>query len=346
MSSKADSARAVESIAKFMSPRLLPQEAGTDTARPIEAIGVDGPWTAWEQVMIAGRWMASLGFDARIYWAQKFPSGPDGPSSPSIWREPVLRVTDGKGRDVYFKAGQKGDPEKLHPSLYGETLYRAGNAGVEQIKLPRGSASDHALTQNWKMVLGENGAASGSLDVTFTGAWMGILAPNGEIEEENIVAELLEIMNFDTPGIDFEAKSLKPLGSGCRITLDFTAAPGIVSQNNILFRLVGGVPRSFEEIPKVGAKYSFRFPFVFEVNSTVVTPKGYRALALPGKTQIGDSKSALDQSLVHWTKRRIAEASCRWIVRSAAVDEYQSGRIAEQVALVTAWPATAVPLQK
>jgi hypothetical protein len=93
-------------------------------------------------------------------------------------------------------------------------------------------------------------------------------------------------------------------------------------------------------------KYSLRFPFVFEINSEISTPKGYKALTAPVKVQTGDAKAMLEQSLVHWPKKALADGSCRWTVRSPEADEYMSGRIADQLTLVMGWPDTAIPLRK
>ena len=54
-SSRSNLVRTMGNIANYMSSRLIPLEDGTDTVRPLEAISGEGPWTAWEQVLIAGR---------------------------------------------------------------------------------------------------------------------------------------------------------------------------------------------------------------------------------------------------------------------------------------------------
>jgi len=81
--------QAASNIAKFMSSRLIPSEAGTDTVRPVEVISPEGPWTGWEQVLIAGRWFGILGFDTDIYWCRF--SGPaimewKGSRCRGVWR--------------------------------------------------------------------------------------------------------------------------------------------------------------------------------------------------------------------------------------------------------------------
>jgi hypothetical protein len=337
---RSDLKKTLQNITGYMSPRLISQYAGTDRVRNPDVIGPEGPWTGWEQVLIAARWMSSLGFETDVYWIQKIPSGMDGPASPTIWSEPVLRTRDKNGADFYFKSGQTGSPEKFHPSLYGEVLYKAGNNGAERITLPRGTAADHVLSQNWKVSVDEMGVASGTVDITFTGAWADVFSLAQE------TPGIMAGMNFSVPGITFEEKSSKNLPNGRRVSYGVTAAPGIVAQDSLLLKLMGGLPVCFGEIPKDGSGYSFRFPFIFEINSAITTPKGYRTLSIPGKNSWGDSSAALDQSAVHWTRKRLVESSCRWTVRSFKFDEYQSARIAEQLASVSAWPGTAIPLRK
>ncbi|MDR3279173.1 MAG: hypothetical protein LBT23_01560, partial [Synergistaceae bacterium] len=90
--------KAAGSVAKYMASRSIASERGTDIVRHFENISSDGPWTGWEQVMIASKWMASLGFTTQIYCAPSIPAGSDGPASPKIWREPILRISDVGGR--------------------------------------------------------------------------------------------------------------------------------------------------------------------------------------------------------------------------------------------------------
>ncbi|MCL2683899.1 MAG: hypothetical protein FWE55_01515 [Synergistaceae bacterium] len=345
-STRVNLVRTVGNIAQYMSSRLIYLEEGTGTVRPAEAIPEDGPWTAWEQVLITGKWLSSLGINVNIYWEQNLPVSPNGPMSPKIWKEPVLRAIDSEGREIYFKAGQSGDPEKLHPSLFGATLYRAGNNGVERITLPRGSASDHTMIQNWRVSVDENGVASGTLDITMTGGWMDVFAINRDDGAEKIGATILKGMLFNVLGTNISVQSVKPLPNGCRASFSVEAIPGIVSSGNILLKLMGGIPESLGDIPQNGMKFNMRFPFVFEIISSIKTPAGYKALAVPGKLQTGDPKAMLEQSLTHWPKKTLAEGHCRWTIRSCTIDEYMSGRIAEQLRMVINWPETTIPLRK
>jgi hypothetical protein len=329
-----------------MASRSIASERGTDIVRHFEDISSDGPWTGWEQVMIASKWMSSLGFKTQIYWAQSIPAGSDGPASPKIWREPILRISDAGGREIYYKAGQNGNSETMHPSLFGQTLYRIGNAGIERLTLPRGFASDHIMRQNWKTSINENGTATGTLEITLTGAWLDVFAIDIDNLPSDMTGVILEAMRFNVPGITFETTSVKLVESGCRIIMSVNAAPGIVSGSSMLLKLMGGIPNCFEEIPTGGTKYTLRFPFIFEINSSISTPKGYRALDLPGKLQAGSSSEMLEQSVVHWPKRALAEATCRWTVRAPEIDEYTSGRVSDHIAMVNGWPDVTVPLRK
>jgi hypothetical protein len=349
--------RVAQALTNYMSPRLIDAIEGADSGsyrvRPTGDISPDGPWTDCEQVMIAAKWASALGFDARVYWTQKIPVGIDGPASASLWRGPVLKVVDGSGGEFYFKSGRASDLEKLHPSLYGETLFRAGNSGAaERIEIPRGSASDHLLSQKWKLAMDENGIATGSMELTATGAWVSVMGlesidlSRGDASRDDIDASLRENMDFDIPGLVLVAKSMKNSSTALRVVFDVKASSGIVSGNDILFRMTGGIPRCFEDIAAADSKYSFRFPFLFEMNSVISTPKGYRAVSLPGKVQSGDSKIMLEESLVHWTKKARAESACRWTVRSVNIDEYLLGRVQEQLAGIAGWSRLEIPFRK
>jgi len=346
LSARSNLTRTMGNIAKYMSSRLIPLEDGTDTVRPFEAISVEGPWTAWEQVLIASRWLSSLGFDTSVYWVQNLPVGSNGPTSPKIWREPILKATDSGGHEVYFKAGWSGDPEKPHPSLFGLMLYRSGNSGLERITLPRGSASDHTLIQNWSVTVDENGVASGTLDITMTGGWMDVFAVERDDDAESMGASIIRGKLFDILGADISVVSARSLSNGCRVSFSVEAAPGIVSSGSILLKLMGGLPVSFGDIPRNGMRFNMRFPFVFEINSSIKTPAGYRALSVPEKIQTGDSKAMLEQSLTHWPKRALAEGRSRWTVRSFSMDEYMSGIISNQLHAVVGWLETSIPLRK
>jgi hypothetical protein len=343
-SAKASLGKTIESMDRYMSARLI-SAPGSDTVRPSDRIAPDGPWTGWEQIMIARKWLSSLGFDAAIYWYQRVPVGSDGPNSRSVWQEPILKVTSGS-EEIYYKPANAGSYGRLHPSLYGVPLYRAGSAGVERIVTPMGSAGEHTLSQKWRVSIGENGVASGELDITVNGAWMDVFALDSSAPLEDVSSRVLKNFIFNVPGMELEAKSMRRTALGCRVSFAVNATPGIVFGNDILFKLMGGIPSCFEGIPQSSLKYTMRFPFIFEINSVVSTPKGYRTLSLPEKSRRGDSKAELDQSIEHWPRRRQAEASCRWTVRAHDIDEYLSGRIAEQLGSVAAWTDMAVPLRR
>jgi hypothetical protein len=337
--------KAIAVIEAYMKDRIIPQDGMRQPAvRGVGKVAENGRWTPWEGTIIAGKWLESLGYSVRVFWSQRFPVGTNGPDAMAIWREPVL-VVNNSGSDLYFVAGRAEDFGKLPPHLFGASVYRFDGSDVQRIVLPRGSASDHTLTQQWRLSIGEDGVASGSLDVIATGGWASVLS-EGKRPAPDGAADIMRGISFFLPGSSIEPISVWPVANGYRAAFSVRAPLGIVSGGDILMRMPGGLPVSFWDIPQDREGFSFSFPFVFEQDVTVSTPKGYRSFGLPGKTQHGDSRAEVDESVVHWEKRSQIEASSKWTVRSAAIDSSLAGRIMDQLAIARRWMETMVPLRK
>jgi hypothetical protein len=336
-----------ENIAAFLRDRMISFDGRTQIpVRGREFVSGDGPWTAWEGTLIAGKWLESLGYSVKVFWSQKTPVRQDGPDSAANWREPVLVLSRGSAADIYFTAGQSCEFGRLSPSLYGAAVYRFDGNNVNRITLPRGNASDHTLTESWRLGIDENGVATGSLDITVTGGWVDIISNGKQPSAEDAADDIQGIIEFGVPGIRLKTASISQSGNGYRMTFGVRAPLGIVSGRDILMRIPGGVPVTFGDIPNDNEEFVFSFPFVFEQNIVISTPKGYRAVSLPAKTQHGDSKAMINESIVHWEKRAQVEASSKWIVRSAAIDQTLAKRVLDQLALARGWARMTVPLRK
>ncbi|MDR3353674.1 MAG: hypothetical protein LBO21_01395 [Synergistaceae bacterium] len=335
-------------IAEHLSERRMVIDGyEPDRVRTGAGIPPDGPWTSHERTIIAGRWLRELGWDVKVYWMQKLPVGPDGPSSSGLWDKPLLRITqNGGGKDVYFTADQSADFGKLSPSLYGRTAFRVDGTNLERPTLPRGTASDHNLSQMWRLNLDEKGIATGSLDLTITGAWVDALLRDAGESPDDLAGALLGEMEFGVPGLSIELVSCKNLSSGYKFSFDVRTQLGIVSGNDMLVRIPGGKPRGFDDVPADAESFSFEFPFVFEQDAVISTPAGYKALMLPGSIQNGDSKAMFTESVEHWVRKGRVEASAVWTVRSVSVDSTTSGKVREQLNLAGKWSQTTIPLRK
>ncbi|MDR3331518.1 MAG: hypothetical protein LBT08_02715 [Synergistaceae bacterium] len=346
-SGRSNLSRTGNSIAKYLSERRLdvvgyePREV-----RPAGLMPADGPWTLWERVLIAQKWFKALGWDAKTYWIQRMPVALDGPSSMALWDEPVLRIDQSGGKEIYFKPGQAVVFGRLDPSLLGAVIYRVDGSGVERPSIPRGSASDHTMIQTWRLEIAENGIARGTLDLTVTGAWLDALLRGSEPSSADMGPALLGGIKFGVQGLVAEPLSVKSAGSGYMLSYGIKAQLGIASGSDILLRLPGGVPTCFDAVPEGGTKFSFDFPFVFEQHAVISTPVGYRALMLPSVVQNGDSKAVMAESVVHWAKSRRVEASSAWVVRQVALDGAMSARVSEQLGLARRWSETTIPLRK
>jgi hypothetical protein len=347
-SSRGNLMKAGDAILSYMrDKRLIVGGHSPKLIREAGAITSEGPWTSWEQTLIAQKWLQSLGFDVKVFWSQKLPVGVSGPSSLALWDEPILRIAQSGGKDnVHFSPGQRFAFGKLDPSWYGAPIFRFAEGGVERLALPKGAASEHLLQQLWRMTLSETGEATGTLDLTVTGGWVDVLGLTPEPELENVVSLVERAISFSMPGLSLTGASVKPTSSGYRFVFDLRAQAGIVSGTDILLRLPGGIPNAFARIPADGEGFAFQFPFVLEQNAVITTPPGYRTFMLPAKTQNGDSKAMIESSVVHWPKRRRAEIDFKWTVRNTAIDELIAGSILEQARTALAWSNTSIPLRK
>jgi hypothetical protein len=337
--------KTLSAIAAYMSGRLT--ETGVTQIKPgeMEKVTESGPWKPWEGTLIAGKWLASMGYDVRVFWSQRFPVNRDGPDALALWKDPVLVIGGNGGQDVYFTASGTQNLGNLPPLLYGASLSRLEGADVRRIVLPRGNASENTLTQRWSLFIDENGIAVGSLDLTVTGGWAHVLS-EGKAPTQETASGVAGLISSSLLGISLDPKSVRIEENGYRLVFGVRAPLGIVSGSDILMRMPGWLPLSFAEIPANGEEFTFRFPFIFEQNVIVSTPKGYRSLALPPKARHGDAKAMVDESIVYSEKRSQIEASSRWIVRSAVIDPSLAGRIADQLALARSWTEVRIPLRK
>jgi hypothetical protein len=336
-----------ERIAAFVRENMISYGAHIPAGvRDRSFIGDRGPWTVWEGTLIAAKWLQSMGYDSKIFWSQRMPVGQDGPDAKLLWGEPVLVINRGGTSDIYFTAGQTAEFGRLKPSLYGASIYRGSGREIQKIILPRGSASDHTLAQLWRLTLGENGVAKGSLDITATGRWADILAMGRAPSLESAGAGIQDKIIFGIRGISLDIAAVTVLGNGYRLSFGVSAPLGIVYGSDILMKIPGGIPSSFADIPADHEEFSFNFPFVFDQNVIISTPKGFRALAVPAKTQHGDGKAMFNESIAHWAKKARIEASSKWTVRSAAVDLALVPRILDQLAMARGWSELTIPLRK
>ena len=348
LSQRGNLSRAGELIHKYLAERVLTAEGLTPVGiRSREYVAQSDRWTDWERTLIAGKWFQELGWDVKVFWCQKMPINQLGPSSSELWSEPLLQITQPGGKDVFYQAGQATDFGKLAPALYGLAVYRSTNTEIERLVLPRGSASEHTLTQTWKMSMDSGGMAEGTLELTVTGAWMDALGLGRTPTVEGLTQERVQAgIRFPIPGLRLEAQSVKILGSGYRVTFGVNASMGIVSGGDILMQMPAAIPVCFDEIPTEEARYSFKFPFLLERNAILTTPSGYKPMMLPAKNETGDSKAQFEESMAHWPKKSRIESSSKWTVRTTLIDEYFSHRIADQLAAVRRWAQTSIPLRK
>ena len=137
--------------------------------------------------------------------------GSDSPGTPSLWLEPVLLIRNRAGqgassaKEIAYKSDQSVAFGRQPASLYGAVLYRANGHAFERMTLPKGTASENELDQSWRLAIGPDGVASGTLGFSLSGAWLDVLFPNGEPSLESASAKLKSAFLF---GIHSDRKSV------------------------------------------------------------------------------------------------------------------------------------------
>ena len=333
--------KAGDSIERYMNGMKMPVDAVDNTVRgtPPES----GPWTSWERTLIAGKWLERSGYPIDVYWKPVIQADDSFPATEQLWQKPVLVIRDG-GKSITYESGQGVAFGKQPPSLYGVVLYGAKGTTVERFNLSKGVATEHKLTQSWKLNLDPNGVASGTMIASLSGAWNDIFSLGDDNDE--VLAQIKSKMHFNVPGLDLKVKSVKKDSTGCSVTFDVTAALGITSGSDMLVRMPGSVPKMLEDIPVDDSSYSFNFPFVVEQSVTMSVPKGYTVLTLKKGEQRGDSKALLADDAVFWPRKGQLEANIRWTVRASNVDKSLNANIRDQFMQYLYWTQKTVPLRK
>ena len=302
-----------------------------------------GPWTPWEQTLIAGKWFEKLGYTVDILWKPVILANDSFPGAAQLWQRPVLLIKDGT-KDIVYEPGQTVSFGKQPSSLYGAALYGTKGAVVDRITLPKGVASDHRLSQSWKLALDSNGSAAGTLEAYFSGAWSDIFALGDD--QAKVLSKINDRMKFNVPGLDLKVRTVKMTSSACTILFDVSASLGIVSGNDILVHMPGCVPMMLEDIPIEESEYSFNFPFVLEQSLKLSVPKGYSVISLKKGGQQGDSKASIAENAEFWPGKRELNSDIRWTVKSNTVNKTLSGSIREQFMQYLYWSQKAVPFRK
>jgi hypothetical protein len=289
-----------------------------DYARSPGLLPAQGPWTPWEELLLAARGLSDLGFRCQVWWRPAFDIQDDGPATDRLFLTPVLKGVAPGGSVSWFVPGQAAFWGGVPPALAGASLMRLEGRSVQRETIPAGDAASNRLLIRWDLTLAEDGTAAGSLELTIRGAWAGPLSggipPSGDLSRW-----ALERFGFVVPALRLSNGRAESLKSGYRVTFDANCVLAIVQGTDLLLRLPGSVPLRLSELSKVQAPARLRFPFLLEQQFEVRTPRGYRAVALPPKDQ--GKGGLLSQQLVHWPRKGIMEGSCRLLVKSAKIDE-------------------------
>ncbi len=323
--------------------------APANAVRDVAHVRADTQWTQWEQAFLLAGWFRSAGYKTRLWWlpniavngnAEKIPAGT------ATWALPVVGVTIG-GMELLCVAGQSYEPQAVPFRLSGETLYTLEGAEPVTKKLSAGSAGSNRLSVAWNGRLAENGTFSGEVTIYALGEWDAVLGLSGQSSRnDEIAAFLKQFFLISAQNLDIRSAKVTPNGTGYKITAQTTSASGIPSGQDILLRLPGMIPDALKDIAQRKPEFFLRFPFIVEQTVQVATPPGYGTILLVPAEKRENDGMAYEESLTHWPRKGILNASFKWTVKKTRVTEQMMQPLMEELSLLTRWSELTVPLRK
>jgi hypothetical protein len=315
--------------------------------RPAEQIPANGPWTPWEQTLLLNKWLKALGWESDVWWQSLSALGADSAASSTVWNAPVLELSSGSGKKVFYEAGQAADYGVVSPALGGTMVYRHKADGYFEKKLSTGSAGGNRLSLLWILKLDENGTANGTLSVNVTGGWTGLFSNGLLPSSQGLDKFLFEKINFALPGLVLSSPSVKQLPTGYKLDFNVACTPGIVFGKNMLLRLPGGIPMSVGEMINKGSEYTFRFPFSIDQKVRMSMPHGYRLVQVPTTQRLAQNKkSQLNESIIFWPNKASLNADSTWIVKAVDVNAETTSVLRQELGAMLRWPTLNLPFSK
>lgn len=315
--------------------------------RSPENIPEEGPWTPWEQTLILNKWLSSIGWETKIWWQASMELDKESPASASLWTAPVLELSSGAGKTVFYQAGQASSYGVTSPSIAGSLLYGRKEGDFEKKTVSSGSPADHKLEFLWKLDLNEAGSAEGTLMIAVSGGWTQLMS-DGYLPSQSGLSDFLrKRVNFAIPGMVLDPLSVEPTKTGYRLEFKVKCVPGIVLGDNLLLRLPGGVPSRVGEMIGKETSYTLRFPFIIDQKVRMNMPSGYKMVQSPPVKKLGEgTKAVLRESIIHWPKKAQLIADSTWTVKSVVVDDRLAAILKEELAACMRWPVLDLPFRK
>lgn len=316
--------------------------------RSPENIPENGPWTPWEQTILLGKWLGSLGWDVKVWWQSSVELDEESPCSNSLWTAPVLELSPPTGgKSEFYQAGQTSAYGVTAPSIAGSLLYRLKDGNAEKKRITSGSPTDHKLEFLWKLDLNETGSAEGTLTITVSGGWTQLMS-DGYLPSQSGLSDFVrKRINFAIPGMSLDPLSVEPTKTGYIIDFKVKCVPGIVLRNNLLLRLPGGIPVRAGEMIGKERNYTLRFPFIISQKVRMNMPSGYKMIQTPPLKKLGEgTKAVLRESIIHWPKKAELIADSAWTVKSVTVDDSLGAILKEELAACMRWPVLDLPFRK
>ncbi|MDR2175221.1 MAG: hypothetical protein LBO82_04705 [Synergistaceae bacterium] len=292
-------------------------------------IPAKAPWTAREKLLLASRWLADAGVNARLFWRLAYPPAEGKPFCEAVAVSPVLAVAEPKAPQNVTYCDMAYPPRfGENPAfLWGRTVYGVTADGkLEERTVPAAGASVNRLSALFDLRLDDDGILSGTVKITARRAWKALLSPpralsgggGSKSAPASHAALLREFFPQPLRYRDIQLKETDREGE-LLVTLSGIQAIKDTGGRGVLVSLPSLLPRCFSTLTGP-FPCALNFPFVVEARLTLALPSNTENVTLPAPSEGGAEKVKYSVSY-KLGKRKVLTAEARISVGTAAVTE-------------------------
>ncbi|MDR1379206.1 MAG: hypothetical protein LBJ36_09190 [Synergistaceae bacterium] len=244
-------------------------------------IPAEGPWTRWEKLLLAYRWLRDAGANVHLFWELPYRPGTNEPVCETMAIGPVLEIAEGpKGAVFYYNMDDVPRLGESSMSLRGKMLYGVTPDGkLEERRVSDSAAAMNRLSANFDLSLSEKGIMTGTLKLKAHNGWRRFLFPNGFTEDgftavmETLFPQIPRYQRLQFSEASNEGEIL--------VTLAETQVITGTGGRHILAYLPALVPGWIKNLNSGPFPYTLRFPFMLDARFTLDLPDEMENVMLP-----------------------------------------------------------------